>query len=283
MKENNQSNKKQEHEVEKKRKSKFAKVIALLIVILAITFALLTTAQKENYTVLDNTSKEVAPRIKEIKDIRTIKGYKVLEGNGKNQLILISAGLTYDKDGTIKVENVEFNKDKVSITISENINENPEIEKVTYPFLIVKVDKSIKEISVSNVDGEVYNEIFINGEENIQTNPEEDKDKDKNEDEVKVEDEVKKEELETDKEDKEQDVENEEAKEDVEEKPATKALTCVFQGRVDSNSVEVSVGDTYRTFDVSKVQNSFTNMEIGKEITVEFEDTSMGQKIVSVK
>ena len=52
---------------------------------------------------------------------------------------------------------------------------------------------------------------------------------------------------------------------------------------MDSNSIEVSVGDSYRTFNVDMVQNAFVNTEIGETITVEYIESSSGQQIVKVK
>lgn len=264
--------------LEKKKKSRFGMVLGVLIVILAMVFALLVAAQKESYKVLDNSSREVASKISQIKDYRTLKGYKILEDNGKYKLILISAGLSYDKEATLEVEDIEFKKDSISIHVKENINQNPEKEVVNYPFVIVKVDTKIDDIFVYNQSGEQYSEIVINGddvaepeEENIDASNKGDIDEDVNSGEEENEDE--------NGESEESEIESSQEEENVN----TKVLTCVFQGRIDSNSIEVSVGDTYRTFDVTEVQNSFANIEIGSSITVEYIDSTVGQKIINVR
>lgn len=261
--------------LEKKKKSRFGMVLGVLIVILAMVFALLVAAQKESYKVLDNSSREVASKISQIKDYRTLKGYKILEDNGKYKLILISAGLSYDKEATLEVEDIEFKKDSISIHVKENINQNPEKEVVNYPFVIVKVDTKIDDIFVYNQTGEQYSEIVINGDDVAEL--EEGDVGESNQ--VNIDEDANSSEEDNEDENEESEIENSEDEENVN----TKVLTCVFQGRIDSNSIEVSVGDTYRTFDVTEVQNSFANIEIGTSITVEYIDSTVGQKIINVR
>ena len=250
-------------------------VLGVLIVILAMVFALLVAAQKESYKVLDNSSREVASKISQIKDYRTLKGYKILEDNGKYKLILISAGLSYDKEATLEVEDIEFKKDSISIHVKENINQNPEKEVVNYPFVIVKVDTKIDDIFVYNLTGEQYSERVINGDDVAEL--EEGDVGESNQ--VNIDEDANSSEEDNEDENEESEIENSEDEENVN----TKVLTCVFQGRIDSNSIEVSVGDTYRTFDVTEVQNSFANIEIGTSITVEYIDSTVGQKIINVR
>lgn len=279
MSENKDLNSK-EQEVGKKRKSRFGMVLGVLITILAVTFSFLALGQKENYTVLSSTSKEVMSKISKIKDYRTIKGYKVLEDNGKHKLVLISAGLTYDEFATIEVLDVKISKNKADVTVKENINTNPEREVVKYPFVVLKIESSVEKLVVKTSEGEEYAEIIIDGESVEKEPANEDLDNEEVEKET-LEDTEDKEDKEEVKEDKEE--EKEDSSQNSQSSENTKTLTCVYRGRVDSNSIEVSVGDSYRTFNVDMVQNAFVNTEIGETITVEYIESSLGQQIVKIK
>ena len=252
----------------KKRKSRFGVVLGVVIVTLALVFSYLTLSQKEKYRVLDNSSKEVKSIIGSIKDIRTLKGYKVIDKSSDNKLVMISAGLSYDPNGSIEVMDVEFGKNYAKIVVKENIDKNPEKEKVTYPFVIVKLSSEISTISVVDESGEEYEEIFLN--------------KHTNEEPVKAEDNEEEEVESSEEEDKEAD-EVEEVEEVEEEVVQTKTLTCTYEGKADGTTIEISVGDQYRTFDISDVSKSFDNMEIGRQITIEYIDAVGNGKIVSVK
>lgn len=255
----------------KKRKSRFGVVLGVVIVTLALVFSYLTLSQKEKYRVLDNSSKEVKSMIGSIKDIRTLKGYKVIDKISDNKLVMISAGLSYDPNGSIEVIDVEFEKNYAKIVVKENIDKNPEKEKVTYPFVIVKLSSEISTISVVDESGEEYEEIFLN--------------KHTNEEPVKTEDSEEEEVESSEEEDKEaeEELEDEEVEEVEEEVVQTKTLTCTYEGKADGTTIEVSVGGQYRTFDISDVSKSFDNMEIGRQITIEYIDSVGNGKIVSVK
>ena len=258
----------------KKRKSRFGVVLGVVIVTLALVFSYLTLSQKEKYRVLDNSSKEVKSIIGSIKDIRTLKGYKVIDKSSDNKLVMISAGLSYDPNGSIEVMDIEFGKNSAKIVVKENIDKNPEKEKVTYPFVIVKLSSEISTISVVDESGEEYEEIFLN--------------KHTNEEPVKAEDNEEEEVESSEEEDKEaeeelEDEEVEEVEEVEEEVVQTKTLTCTYEGKADGTTIEISVGDQYRTFDISDVSKSFDNMEIGRQITIEYIDSVGNGKIVSVK
>lgn len=254
----------------KKRKSRFGVVLGVVIVTLALVFSYLTLSQKEKYRVLDNSSKEVKSMIGSIKDIRTLKGYKVIDKNSDNKLVMISAGLSYDPNGSIEVMDVEFGKNSAKIVVKENIDKNPEKEKVTYPFVIVKLSSEISTISVVDESGEEYEEIFLN--------------KHTNEEPVKTEDNEEEEVESSEEEDKEAEEVLEDEEVEVEEEVVqTKTLTCTYEGKADGTTIEISVGDQYRTFDISDVSKSFDNMEIGRQITIEYIDAVGNGKIVSVK
>ena len=279
-----ESKKNETQPVKVKRKSRFGKVLGVIIIIIAITFAFIVVGQRYSYSVLQSNSNEVKSKIEEIKDYRTIKGYKVLESSGQHKLVLISAGLTYDKEAKLEVESVDISKDKAKVVVKEIINTDVENEVVTYPYVVLKLSNSVKDIMIENTDGEKYNEIIIAGKDNtvvVESSESEDDDKEKNSS-------TKKEDSDKDMDDEsiEEDEVKEENKEEVVDKDHvssnTKTVKCIYQGRIDSNSVEVMINGEYATFNVDQVQGAFVDKEIGDIITVEYIDGSAGWSAVKV-
>ena len=198
--------------------------------------------------------------------------------------MLISAGLTYDKEAKLEVESVDISKDKAKVVVKEIINTDVENEVVTYPYVVLKLSNSVKDIMIENTDGEKYNEIIIAGKDNtvvVESSESEDDDKEKNSS-------TKKEDSDKDMDDEsiEEDEVKEENKEEVVDKDHvssnTKTVKCIYQGRIDSNSVEVMINGEYATFNVDQVQGAFVDKEIGDIITVEYIDGSAGWSAVKV-
>lgn len=276
--------------METKKKSRFPKVLLAVVIVLGITFTFAANKMRDRYRVLDNASKEVSSMLPKIKDYRKLKGYKVIRDESDYKIILISAGLTYGKNDNLVVKNVDFESGKVRIIVEENIEENPAVETIMYPYLMLKVDTVKDDIEVLNTDGELYSEIALHdptagipevqetNNEEVENELDEENVENSNEDEDKKEEE--KEEVSSKEDSEEIEVEDEEVKD---ESKNIKYVTGEYQGRIDGGSIEVKVGNNdYFTFDISDIASSFKNYDYGTKLKIGYIEKNGSNILISV-